>query len=230
MKTAVVLGADTQLGLSLVKKLLNLNLTVYAGSEIELQITHPNLVDSFLNINDEKSIESFYDLIRDSEQSISYYFNLINYMDLESLSETTIASLNKHYLINAAHSIYALSLAKPFFEFEDTVIFNLLGITSLNGYPDSLGYVMSKHALKGGIECLKVEWEREKYQFVDLYFGAIDDSDWDKYENVFERDKMLSLEDVIYIIETIINSPTNLKFNNISFSSKSEVLNHGFRS
>lgn len=230
METAVVLGADTQLGISLVKKLLNLSLTVYAGSETELGFAHPNLVDSFLKIDDENSIESFYDLIRDSEQSISYYFNLINYMNLEPLNETTIDSLLKHYLINAAHSVYALSLAKPFFEFNETVIFNLLGITSLNGYPDSLGYVMSKHALKGGIECLKVEWEKEKYQFVDLFFGAVDNSEWDQYENIFERDKMLTLEDVIYIIETIINSPTNLKFNNISFSSKSEVMNNGFRS
>ena len=69
-------------------------------------------------------------------------------------------------------------------------------VAGLNPYPFSSAYVASKYGLRGFSSSLREELREHNIKVISIHPGAIDTPFWDNIKGDFQREDMLSVEDI----------------------------------
>ena len=223
-KFAVVTGISSGLGAAITKLLLAKDYIVFGGAKSPSSIDHDNLIESRLDVRSEESVVNFFDLVSETTSQIDLVVNNAGICELNNLENTTAQEFMDHMSVNALGLLLILKYGINYFRPAQTHIVNILSLTAKHSYPHALSYSASKHAMDAVINCVKKDWEKLNFRFSSLYSGAIDTPLWDKYENVTNREKMLSIDDFLYVFECTIDAPKNVQFEKLEFLSRDSLI------
>jgi len=154
MKSVLILGASSDIGISVVKKFINEGWYVFAhGNKNTNQLKKLNNVNNEIKIikcdlNNTKDVKKLIKVISNSK--ISSFVNLVGYSDNISYSGTDLKSLIKSLTINTlAPTLIKRSLIKNMKKLKFGRILDLSSIGVKYGGSDfTYNYSFSKHALE----------------------------------------------------------------------------------
>jgi NADP-dependent 3-hydroxy acid dehydrogenase YdfG len=218
-RIAIVTGTSSGLGMAMATSLLERGFTVFGGSRTESDIEHDNFIDLELDVRDEKSVIKFYNEINKETEVVDLLINNAGICEMNSFSETSGSEFMDHLQTNLLGSFYLYKYFEPFIIEDETTCVNIQSISSKHSYPNTVSYTATEFGKRGLIETILKEWGRYKIRRANFYVGAVDTPLWFKYEDL-EVDKMLSIEDFIYVFNTIIDAPDHIQFPDITFLHK----------
>ena len=68
------------------------------------------------------------------------------------------------------------------------------------------------------------EWEDFHVRFSNLFVGAVDTPLWQGIDNPLDASKMLSMDDFMYVLDTVLDAPINIQFPELTFLHKDSYL------
>jgi len=222
-KIAVITGTSSGLGMAMATSLLERGFLVFGGSRSESPISHENFIDLELDIRSEKSVINFFNEINKETEIVDCLINNAGICEMSSFPETSSEDIIEHFQTNLLGSYLIYKYFEPFIISEETSIFNIQSISAKYAYPNTASYTMSEFGKKGLISVILKEWSKYKIRQNNFYVGAIQTPLWNEYEDI-EIDKMLSIEDYIYVFESILDAPENIQFPDLTFLHKDGFL------
>lgn len=223
-KVAIVTGTSSGLGLASAQLLLERGFTVYGGSRSESSLSHENFIEFELDITQENSLRHFFNEIQRETEVIDLLINAAGVCELSSFEETTVLDMRSHLETNVMGTFNLLKRFEPFILAEETHIVNLYSISAKNSYPNTSAYTSAEHAKKGLIDVIEKEWKKYQIRFSNFYIGAVNTPLWEEYEEI-EFDKMLSIEDFQYVLDSVISAPESIQFPDITFLHRDGFVN-----
>ena len=154
IKSVLILGASSDIGISVVKKFINEGWYVFAhGNKNTKQLKKLDNLNNKIkiiksNLNNTKDIKKLIKII--SNKKIASFVNLVGYLDNNSYSRTDLKSLIKSLTINTlAPNLIKRSLIKNMEKLKFGRILHLSSIGVKYGGSDfTYNYSFSKHALE----------------------------------------------------------------------------------
>jgi NAD(P)-dependent dehydrogenase (short-subunit alcohol dehydrogenase family) len=216
-KFAIITGVSSGLGQATAELLLEKDYIVFGGSRTGSDIDDENFFDIKLDVSDENSVEDFYAVIAESTNQVDLLINNAGICFMAPIGETDSEMFLDHLQTNLYGPFLMLKKFEDFIIQGESHIINILSTAAKWGYPNVSAYNASKFGFDGFLKALKLEWEKYQVKMTNLYPGAIDTPLWDKMGSNFSRKKMLTTEDYIYVMETVVDAPQNLHFEDITF-------------
>lgn len=217
MRTAIVTGSSSGLGLEITKSLLFSGYTVFGGSRSGTDIEHENFYDVELDVADEDSVEEFFETVREFAPEVHLVVNNAGICEMSPLSEMSTEAFEAHLATNTLGPFLLFKHLESFLIKEQTHIISILCTAAQYGYPNVSAYNASKFGQLGLIESLKKEWKDHKVRFTNLFPGAVDTPLWDKMGAKFSREKMLKSADFMSVFNYIVHAPATIQFPEITF-------------
>jgi len=91
MKSAIVTGSSSGLGLEITKSLIELGFQVFGGSRSGTDFEHERFYDVELDVSSEESVVEFYETIKDFTDEIHLAVNNAGICEMSSLASTLIS-------------------------------------------------------------------------------------------------------------------------------------------
>ncbi len=217
MKSAIVTGSSSGLGLEITKFLIQSGYQVFGGSRSGTDIEHDNFYDVELDITNEDSVLEFFETIKDFTSEITLVVNNAGICEMSPLSDMNVESFDEHLAINTRGPFLLFKHLLPFLVPTETHIVSILSTAAHYGYPNVTAYNASKFGQLGLIQGLKKEWKDHKVRFSNLFPGAIDTPLWDKMGTKFSREKMLKISDFMEVFQFIVNAPSTIQIPEMTF-------------
>jgi 3-oxoacyl-[acyl-carrier protein] reductase len=216
-KCAIVTGSSSGLGLEITQSLLNLGYIVFGGSRSGSDMEHENFYDVELDITSEKSVEEFFDTVREFTDNIHLIVNNAGICEMSPVTEMSTEAFEVHLATNTVGPFLLFKGVEGFLVKNETHIISILSTAAHYGYPNVAAYNASKFGQLGLLESLKKEWKDYKVRFTNLFPGAIDTPLWDKMGTKFSRDKMLQVSEFMSVFNFIVNAPASIQFPEVTF-------------
>jgi NAD(P)-dependent dehydrogenase (short-subunit alcohol dehydrogenase family) len=217
MKSAIVTGSSSGLGLEISKSLIQSGFQVFGGSRSGSDLEHDHFYDVELDITSEDSVLEFFETVKDFTEDVHLIVNNAGVCEMASLTEMTVENFENHFSVNTLGPFLLFKHLEPFIVKKETHIISLLSTAAHYGYPNVSAYNASKFGLLGMIESLKKEWKEHGVRFTNLFPGAIDTPLWDKMGTKFSRDKMLKVPEFMEVFNFIANASPTIQFPEITF-------------
>ena len=106
---------------------------------------------------------------------------------------------------------------------QETHLFNIYSISAKSYYPNTVSYTTSEYAKKAMIGVIEKEWSKYGIRFSNFYVGAIDTPLWEDYSEM-DKDKMLTITEFIYMFNSVVDAPKNIKFSELTFLNKDSFI------
>ena len=217
MKWAVVTGSSSGLGLAMTAHLLELGWSVAGGSRSGTDIDHENFYDMELDVTDEAAVDEFYRTLAELTPQVHLFVQNAGVCEMTSLQKTDTSTFQRHLATNTLGAFLMLKGLEPFLVRGETHVVSLLSAAAKHGYPDLAAYNASKFGQRGLLESLQKEWKNHRLRFTPLYSGAIDTPLWGGLRPEFSRERMLSVEEFLYVFDFVVNAPANLRLSDLTF-------------
>lgn len=224
MKWAVVTGSSSGLGLAMAVHLLEQGWNVAGGSRSGTEIDHENFYDLELDVTDEAAVEEFYRTLAELTPEVHLFVQNAGICQLETALKTSTAAFEAHLATNTIGPFLMLKGLEPFLVPNETHVVSVLSSAAKFAYPSMAAYNASKFGQRGLIESIEKEWKSYKLRFTPLYSGAIDTPLWDHLRPEFSRERMLSVEDFLYVFDFVLNAPSHLRLADMTFLHKDGFL------
>ncbi|TGM21579.1 SDR family oxidoreductase [Leptospira meyeri] len=132
--------------------------------------------------------------------------------------------LSSHFQLNV-HSLILLAKAfVPHLPLFQTTTFVFLGSTAgKQGFPESVAYCASKHAVLGIARALRVEWKPFGTKVVHVSLGAVATEIWDTRPQ-FDKNDMVSISDISEYLWSISHLPKSVFVDDLSITPKKGIL------
>lgn len=218
-KVAIVLGTSSKVGQAVAESLLRRGFLVFGGSREESEIDHEKFIDIELDIVQPNHILNFIEEIKKDTEVVDILVNVAGMCDMSSFDDTTDLDLRMHLETNVTAYFNFLKRFEPFILAEETHLINVFSTSAKALYPNTMAYSSSEFAKKAMLGILEKEWKKYQLRFSNFYVGAMDTPLWEDYPEV-DVDKMLKIEDFIYMFEAIIDAPSHIQFPDITFLHK----------
>ncbi|MDD2648349.1 MAG: SDR family oxidoreductase [Eubacteriales bacterium] len=160
MKTAIVCGASSGLGLYIARALCGAGYRVYAGARsfAQTEAEAGGMQKLPLDVSSEESAQAFIDAVCAREKEIDILINCAGILNLGSCEETSLEEYSKVININTLGSIRMAKKVLPIMRAQGHGrILQLSSVNGVLGIPFQSAYTLSKHALEGFYECLRLE-------------------------------------------------------------------------
>lgn len=217
MKSAIVTGSSSGLGLEITKSLINSGFQVFGGSRSGTELEHDHFYDVELDIASEESVEEFFETIKDFTEDVHLVVNNAGICEFSPLTSMSAEDFDKHLSVNTLGPFLLFKNLEPFLVQGETHIISMLSTAAHFGYPNASAYTASKFGQLGMLASLKKEWKDHKVRFTNLFPGAIDTQLWDKMGAGLARDKMLSPEEFMEVFNFLVQAPATIQFPEITF-------------
>ncbi len=224
MKWAVVTGSSSGLGLAMTAHLLELGYKVAGGSRSGTEIDHENFYDLELDVTDEAAVDEFYRTLMELTPKVDLFIQNAGVCEMGPLSKMDVAAFSNHLATNTLGAYMMFKGLKPFLKDGETHIISLLSAAAKYGYPDMSAYNASKFGQRGIVESIQKEWKNHRLRFTQLYSGAIDTPLWASLQTEYSRERMLTIEDFMYVFDFVVNAPQNLRISDLTFIHKDGFL------
>lgn len=215
-KTAIVLGTSSGIGQAVASSLLRRGFLVFGGSRGESPIDHENFVDVELDLTQKSHIDNFISEVKNDTEVVDVLVNAAGICEMSSVDETTDLDLRMHLETNVIGFYNFLKKFKPLILSDETHIFNVLSTSAKAYYENTLAYSTSEFAKKAMLGVVAKEWKKYGIRFSTFYVGAVDTPLWEDYPGA-QKDKMLSLNDFIYMFNAVLDAPASIQFPDLTF-------------
>ncbi|MCG6142439.1 SDR family oxidoreductase [Leptospira mtsangambouensis] len=140
---------------------------------------------------------------------------------IAGLEEKVLAS---HFQLNV-HSLILLSKAfAPYLPLFQNSTFVFLGSTAgKQGFPESVAYCASKHAVLGITRALREEWKPFGTKVVHVSLGAVATEIWDTRPQ-FDKNDMVSISDISEYLWSISHLPKSVFVDDLSITPRKGIL------
>ncbi|XDD56060.1 SDR family oxidoreductase [Leptospira sp. WS4.C2] len=140
------------------------------------------------------------------------------------VAELNEADLKSHFDLNV-HSLILLSKAfAPLLSSFRSSTFVFLGSTAgKQGFPESVAYCASKHAVLGIARALREEWKPLGTKVVHVSLGAVATEIWDTRPQ-FDKNDMVSITDISEYLWSISHLPKSIFVDDLSITPKKGIL------
>ncbi|MDZ4726436.1 MAG: SDR family NAD(P)-dependent oxidoreductase [Leptospira sp.] len=242
-KTILVFGAGSGLGAGILNKINNsianenkLNFDIFGFSRRGR--LYENSFNNFENNQFDLSLESNYTHFQKCFES--YHQNLTsdkenNHRELivyfaqgdglfNSIENISDSELKNHFQLNL-FSIFKL-LKILYANISNYRLVTLIFISSTAskvGFADSTAYCASKHAISGLAKAIREEWKEKGVKVVNAYLGAVDTPIWNN-RPYFNKNDMISLDDVSEFLASLTNIPQTLYLDEIHLTPRKGIL------
>jgi 3-oxoacyl-[acyl-carrier protein] reductase len=217
---AIVTGASSGLGRAICESLIEREYIVFGGSRSGSDLEHENYIDLDLDVTNEESVLNFFEGLREHTECADI---LVNAAGLGAISET-VELESEVFIQDLMTKPYGLFLTlKHFQDFiikDETHIINILSQTSLDGFENTASLSASEHGAYGLIKAIEKEWSDYGARFSNLFCGAVDTPFWDNVDLKVDRSSMLSIDEFMFIFDTIIEAPSSIIFPKVEFKHK----------
>lgn len=221
---AIVTGASSGLGEAMVDTLLNKGFIVFGLSRSGLDLEDENYIDIECDVKDEEQVEDAFKRIEEETEVVDILINNAGICEMSPVGETASEDFLTHLETNTLGVFHMLKHFENFIYEGESHIINILSTASKYTYPNVSAYCASKFALRGLIDATEKEWDKYGVKFTNLYPGAINTPLWDKIDLEFSRAKMLTIEEFVYIFNMIVDAPSNIRFNDLTFIHRDGIL------
>jgi NAD(P)-dependent dehydrogenase (short-subunit alcohol dehydrogenase family) len=218
-KYAIVTGSSSGLGRAIAEILIENDFIVFGGSRSGSDIDHDNFIDINLDVRSEESIEDFFSVIGDTTDKIHLLVNNAGICQMSPVVETSVEDFENHFKTNTLGPFLILKHFHDFIIDGESHVVNILSTAAKVGYPNVSAYSSSKFGFLGLIESVKKEWAG-LVKFTNLFPGAIDTPLWDEIGRAFPKNKMLTIEEFIYVFESVIKASPYMQFPDLTFLHK----------
>ena len=222
-KVAIVLGTSSGLGLECARTLLDRGFLVYGGSRSESPLEHDNFIDIEFDITQENHIQKFIREVSAEAEVVDLLINAAGMCEMGSFSDSKALDLRMHLETNVIGYFNFLRHFESLIIAEETHIINLFSISAKNFFPNTISYTSSEFAKRGMLGVLEKEWRKYLIRFTNFYIGAVDTPLWVEVADI-DTSKMLSTQDFIYMVNTVLDAPPNIQFPDITFLHKDGFL------
>lgn len=216
-KYALLTGSSSGIGLATIELLLEKNFIIFGGSRNENEINHENFIDLELDVRDEKSVNEFFKEIATHTSVLNLVINNAGICEMSPIHETSSEQFLNHFETNTLGVFHILKGCGEFLIANETHIINILSTAAKHAYPNVSAYCSSKYAMLGLVNSIQKEWQKKSVRFTNLFPGAINTALWDKVGAEFSREKMLVIDEFIYVMNMVIDSPEQMQFPDITF-------------
>jgi 3-oxoacyl-[acyl-carrier protein] reductase len=97
-------------------------------------------------------------------------------------------------------------------------IVNILSIAAKTGFANWSAYCMSKFALEGFSQSVRVELRERRIRVLNIYPAATNTEIWDDVTGDWPREKMISAEEVASAVAYALSRPENVAVENVTLS------------
>lgn len=233
MKTILITGASSGIGLACAKKLANGNRLILCSRNL------PRLENIKLELNNDKDIYVFgVDVI--SQDQVSTMFEsmgslgicpdvLINSaglaLGLEKLEDDNIKDWEQMIDTNIKGLLMVSKFAlKNMKERNSGLIINMGSVAGITSYSKGIVYAATKAAVKSISDGLRKEVVENKIKITNIQPGLVEtnfsnirfDGDVEKAKNVYKGINPLSGDDIADIIQYVINLPEHVQINEVT--------------
>ena len=197
---------------------------VAGGSRSGTDIEHENFYDLALDVTSPEAVDEFYRTLGELTQHVHLFVQNAGVCEMDTAQNSTAEQFDKHLQTNTLGPFLMLKGLVPFIVARETHVISVLSTASKFGYPTASAYTASKFAQRGFLESLQKEWRGHKVRFTQLYPGGIDTPLWDSVGKEFSRERMLTIEDFLHVFDFVANSPSHIRFADITFLHQEGVL------
>jgi NAD(P)-dependent dehydrogenase (short-subunit alcohol dehydrogenase family) len=217
MKWAVITGSSSGLGLAMTSYLLEQGWCVAGGSRSGTDIEDENFFDLELDVTDSEAVDEFYRTLKELTPKVHLFIQNAGVCEMNPISKTDVENFGMHLATNTLGAFLMLQGLKPFLIEGESHIISLLSTASKFGYPEMAAYNASKFGQRGMLESIQKEWKNLRLRFTPLYSGAVDTPLWGNLNSEFSNERMLSVEEFLYVFDFVVNAPKNLRLADLTF-------------
>jgi NAD(P)-dependent dehydrogenase (short-subunit alcohol dehydrogenase family) len=221
---AVVTGTSSGIGLQVLESLLERDYFVIGGSRSETPFEHDNFVDVELDVRDSESVIDFFNKISEYTDSIHLFVNNAGITEFGAISALSEEDFTNQIETNLHSQFYLFKNLQDYLVEGETHILNILSTSSKNTYPHVSAYCAAEQGKYGFIQSVQKEWEDFHVRFSNLFVGAVDTPLWQGIDNPLDASKMLSMDDFMYVLDTVLDAPINIQFPELTFLHKDSYL------
>jgi len=206
MKTAVISGVSSGIGLEVARRLLAEKYLVIGCSRNQPPIEE--IIFFRCDIRNTEEIEAFASFVRDKVSHIDVLVNNAGMAYVKNFEEFKPQEIDEIIQINTTGIMKKTLLLLPLLR-EGSIIVNLGSIAAVMHFPEWSVYNASKFALRGWSKALRKELSEKGIRVTLINPGAVWTPFWEKIG--FERAyNMLSAEDVAQVIMDVIHLPPHV--------------------
>jgi 3-oxoacyl-[acyl-carrier protein] reductase len=222
-KVAIVLGTSSGIGQAIAWSLLGRGFLVFGGSRRESSIDHERFIDIEIDLTQTHQVQSFIREVTGDTEVVDLLVNAAGMCEMNSVEDTTMLEMRSHFETNVMGQFNFLKEFERLIIHEETHIINLFSISAKSIFPNTLSYTTSEFAKNSMLKVFEKEWKKYEIRFTNFYIGAVNTPLWEDYPEL-EVDKMLSIEDFVYMFEAILSAPAHIQFPELTFLHKDGFL------
>jgi short-subunit dehydrogenase len=130
------------------------------------------------------------------------------------------------------HQTVAVNVTAPFLLMQrfagqmppGSSIVNILSVAAKTGFPNWSAYCMSKFALEGFSQSVRVELRERCIRVINIYPAATSTEIWDGVAGDWPREKMMSPEEVAHAVAYALSRPNDVAVENITLTNATGTL------
>lgn len=215
---AIVTGASSGIGLQVVESLLSRGFFVFGASRTGAGIEDDNYLELDVDIRDESSIASMFNAVREITDGIHLVVHAAGIFDYKELGVTTSENFQNIFETNTAGTFHLYKHLEEFLIPEETHIINILSMAAKKAYPYMTAFCSAEAAKKNFIDSIKKEWKKEKVRVTNFFIGAVDTPFWDSIDENVDKNSMLELDELMYVLDTLLDASPMIQFHDITIS------------
>lgn len=141
-----------------------------------------------------------------------------------SVADLSAADLKSHFDLNVDSLILISGAFAPLLASFRSSTFVFLGSTAgKQGFPESVAYCASKHAVLGIARALREEWKPFGTKVVHISLGAVATEIWDTRPQ-FDKNDMVTISDISEYLWSISHLPKSIFVDDLSITPKKGIL------
>lgn len=221
---AVVTGTSSGIGLQVIESLIERDFFVFGGSRTESTFYHENFLDIELDVRDQQSFNSFFDRISEYTSELHLVVNNAGVTEFGPVSDLEDEDFTNQIDTNLTSQFYLFKNLQDFLIKRHTHIINILSTSSKYSYANTAAFCAAEQGKMGFLNAIQKEWQDYHIKFSNLFVGAVDTPFWKGLDNKLDKSKMLSIDEFMYVFDTIIDAPTSIQFPELTFLHKDSFL------
>ena len=221
---AVVTGTSSGIGLQVLESLLERDYFVIGGSRSETPLEHSNFIDLELDVRDRDSVMDFFNRVSEYTDAIHLFVNNAGITEFGSISSLSEEDFSNQIETNLHSQFYLFKNLQDYLIEGETHILNILSTSCKYTYPHVAAYCAAEQGKYGFIQSVQKEWEDYHVRFSNLFVGAVDTPLWQGIDNPLDASKMLTMDEFMYVLDTVLDAPINIQFPELTFLHKDSYL------